>query len=217
MAASGYRSPAHHGALHPAGSGPAVAVGAPHAPTGPAITLRQTAAQVGTAGISAVWTQIRTADVAAQATIRSLERRVNGVRSAGSGSELITLSAGLPADWQPRANDSLAVNRARLLGRIEPELAKLRTNVDQRKNQAIQVGLKEGSKNALLALIYAWAMASIRHRISATDVFDESIEEPFEENFEEPFEEHPDGSFEDSFAEPHDDSDLENPELSDNA
>ena len=167
--------------------------------------------------INAVWTQIRTADVAAQATIRSLERRVNGVRSAGSGSELITLSAGLPAAGQPRANDSLAVNRARLLGRIEPELAKLRTNVDQRKNQAIQVGLKEGSKNALLALIYAWAMASIRHRISATDVFDESIEEPFEENFEEPFEEHPDGSFEDSFAEPHDDSDLENPELSDNA
>jgi hypothetical protein len=163
--------------------------------------------------ISAVWTQIRSADVAAQATIRSLERRVNGVRSAGSGSELITLSAGLPADWQPRPSDSLAANRARLLGRVEPELAKLRTNVDQRKNQAIQVGLKEGSKNALLALIYAWALTGIRHRISATDVFDESIEEPIEE----PFDEYPDGSFEDSFAEPHDDSDLEDPELSNNA
>ena len=159
--------------------------------------------------ISAVWTQIRSADVAAQATIRSLERRVNGVRSAGSGSELITLSAGLPADWQPRPSDSLAANRARLLGRVEPELARLRTNVDQRKNQAIQVGLKEGSKNALLALIYAWALTGIRHRISATDVFDESIEEPFDE--------YPDGSFEDSFAEPHDDSDLEDPELSENA
>jgi hypothetical protein len=123
------------------------------------------------------------------------------------------LSAGLPADWQPRANDSLAANRARLLGRVEPELARLRTNVDQRKNQAIQVGLKEGSKNALLALIYAWALTGIRHRISATDVFDESIEEPIEE----PFDEYPDGSFEDSFAEPHDDSDLEDPELSENA
>ena len=166
--------------------------------------------------INAVWTQIRSADLGAQATIRSLERRVNAVRSAGSGSELITLSAGLPADWQPRPSDSLAANRARLLGRVEPELAKLRTNVDQRKNQAIQVGLKEGSKNAFLALIYAWALTGIRHRISATDVFDESTEEPFEENFEEPFEDHPDGSFEDSFAESHADSDFADPEFSEN-
>jgi hypothetical protein len=88
--------------------------------------------------------------------------------------------------------------------------------VDQRKNQAIQVGLKEGSKNAFLALIYAWALTGIRHRISATDVFDESTEEPFEENFEEPFEDHPDGSFEDSFAESHADSDFADPEFSEN-
>jgi hypothetical protein len=45
-----------------------------------------------------------------------------------SSADLLRLSAGLPADWQPRTNGSLAENRALLLARIESELAKLRTN-----------------------------------------------------------------------------------------
>lgn len=132
--------------------------------------------------IHGIWTQIRSADVAAQATIRGLERRVNAVRSAGSSSELVTLSAGLPADWLPRANDTLAQNRARLLGRVEPELARLRTNVDQRKRDAIQVGLKEGSKNVLLALIYAWSLAGIRHWYEVMEHPDDTDEEVYEES-----------------------------------
>jgi hypothetical protein len=138
--------------------------------------------------ISAVFTQIRNADLAAQATIRSLERRVNGVRAVGSSSGLITLSAGLPADWQPRPGDSLAANRARLLGRVEPELARLRTDVDQRKRQAIQVGLKDGSRNILLAMIYAWALAGLRRRLVVSDstegFFDDSFDE-FDESLQE--------------------------------
>ena len=95
----------------------------------------------------------------------------------------------LPADWLPRANASLATNRARLLGRVEPELARLRTTVDQRKRQAIQLGIKEGSQNVLLALIYAWGLGGIRHWHEVTASFDESVEEHFEEQIEEPFEE----------------------------
>ncbi|MFM7265010.1 MAG: hypothetical protein ACKOZW_05365, partial [Cyanobium sp.] len=153
--------------------------------------------------IHGIWTQIRTADFAAQATIRNLERRVNAVRSTGSSSELITLSVGLPADWQPRANDSLAANRARLLGRVEPELARLRTNVDQRKREAIQMGLKEGSKNTLLSLIYAWALAGVRHRLllpdSFDDSFDASFDEPEEHDFDTSMEEAFDASQEEAF------------------
>ena len=124
--------------------------------------------------VHAIWTQIRSADFAAQATIRQLERRVNAVRSVGSSSELITLSAGLPPDWQPQPSASLAQNRARLLARVVPELARLRTNVDQRKSQAIQVGLKDGGKNVMLALIYAWALGGIRHRLNVPESFDDS-------------------------------------------
>lgn len=123
---------------------------------------------------NAIWTQIRTADFAAQATIRQLERRVKEVRAVGSSSELITLSTGLPADWQPQPAASLAQNRSRLLARVEPELARLRTNVEQRKSQAIQEGLKDGGKNALLALIYAWALGGIRHRLGLPESFDDS-------------------------------------------
>lgn len=153
--------------------------------------------------ISAVFTQIRSADLAAQTTIRSLERRVSSVRSAGSSGELVTLSAGLPADWQPRPGDSLAANRARLLGRVEPELARLRTTVDDRKRQAVQVGIKDGSRNALLALIYAWALAGLRHRIVAVDPRDEaSFPEDHDDTFEEPFDDSLDPSLDGPFSGP---------------
>jgi hypothetical protein len=113
--------------------------------------------------LHALWLQIRTADVEAQKTIRSVERRVTAVRMVASRSELQELSRGLPADWQPLAQAPLAENRARLLGRVEPELARLRTNVAERRRQAIQQALKEGSRTVLLALMYAWTFAGV-HR-----------------------------------------------------
>lgn len=111
--------------------------------------------------VTAIWTQIRSADFEAQKTIRVVESRVNTVRSVASSADLLRLSAGLPADWQPRTNGSLAENRARLLARIEPELAKLRTNAAQRKRMLIQLGLKDGTSNLLLLLIYAWAFQGV--------------------------------------------------------
>jgi hypothetical protein len=110
----------------------------------------------------AIWSQIRTADFEAQKTIRTVERRVSAVKSVASSEDLLRLSTGLPADWQPMPKASLPENRQRLLARIEPELARLRTTVDQRKRQAIQLGLKDGTSNLLLALIYAWAFEGVR-------------------------------------------------------
>lgn len=112
--------------------------------------------------VTAIWTQIRSADFEAQKTIRVVESRVNSVRSVASSADLLRLSAGLPADWQPRTKGSLAENRARLLARIEPELARLRTKADQRKRILIQLGLKDGTSNVLLSLIYAWAFEGVR-------------------------------------------------------
>jgi hypothetical protein len=112
--------------------------------------------------LNALWSQIRTADFEAQRTIRSVEARLQTVRTVASTADLVALSAGLPNDWQPIANAPLAANRARLLNRIESELARLRTVADERKQQAIQLSLKEGLSKVLLALIYAWALAGLR-------------------------------------------------------
>lgn len=107
--------------------------------------------------INASWVQIRTADAEAQQTIRSVERRVADVRGAASREELIALTQGLPADWQPLPGDSLAVNRSRLLARVEPELARLRSVSETNKSAAIQKRLQDGLRDLLLSLVYAAA------------------------------------------------------------
>jgi len=112
--------------------------------------------------INASWSQIRTADVEAQKTIRSVERRIASVRSAARSADLRQLSQGLPADWQPLPEESLSVNRARLLGRVEPELARLRNTASRNKNAAIQKRLQDGLRDVLLSLIYAWAFLGLR-------------------------------------------------------
>jgi hypothetical protein len=112
--------------------------------------------------VNAIWSQIRTADFEAQKTIRAVQRRADVVKTVSSSTDLLRVSAGLPPDWQPLPKASLSENRQRLLARIEPELARLRTTVDQRKLQAIQLGLKDGTSNLLLALIYAWAFEGVR-------------------------------------------------------
>lgn len=118
----------------------------------------------------AIWSQIRIADLDAQKTIRSVEKRVSAVKSVASSADLLRLSTGLPADWQPMPKASLPDNRQRLLARIEPELARLRTAVDQRKGQAIKLGLKDGTRNILLALIYAWAFEGVRLGQGSSDL-----------------------------------------------
>lgn len=112
--------------------------------------------------ISASYLQIRDADIAAQKTIRSVQRRINEVRSVASDTGLLELSQGLPVDWQPLADASLDSNRARLLGRVEPELARLRTIASNNKNTAIQQSLRDGLRDLLLSLIYAVAFFGLR-------------------------------------------------------
>jgi hypothetical protein len=107
--------------------------------------------------INASWVQIRTADAEAQKTIRAVQRRVTAVRTAPSLEALVELSKGLPPDWQPKAGDSLAQNRFRILSRAEPELARLRTLSLSNKSAAIQRRLQEGLRDLLLNLIYAAA------------------------------------------------------------
>lgn len=112
--------------------------------------------------VHASWVQIRTADIEAQKTIRTVERRVTSVRMVASSSDLQELSQGLPPDWQPLSSSSLAENRSRLLGRIEPELGRLRTLASTNKSRAIQKALQDGTRNVLLSLVYAWAFIGLR-------------------------------------------------------
>ena len=108
--------------------------------------------------INASWVQIRNADAEAQKTIRGVERRVAAVRAAASAEQLLELTQGLPPDWQPVPSDSLAVNRSRLLGRVEPELARLRTTAEANKSAAIQKRLQDGLRDLLLNVVYAAAL-----------------------------------------------------------
>lgn len=112
--------------------------------------------------IHASYVQIRNADVEAQKTIRSVERRIASVRAVASSADLIELSKGLPPDWQPLPDASLDSNRTRLLGRVEPELARLRSTASRNKNTTIQKTLKDGLRDALLSLIYAVAFYGLR-------------------------------------------------------
>jgi hypothetical protein len=48
--------------------------------------------------LNALWSQIRTADLEAQRTIRSVEARPRTVRSVASMADLLPLSAALPND-----------------------------------------------------------------------------------------------------------------------
>ena len=117
--------------------------------------------------IHASWTQINTADSEAQKTIRTVERRIAAVRAVDSSSDLLKLSKGLPPDWQPLANESLEVNRTRLLGRVEPELARLRNLASDNKSAVIQKRLQDGLRDQLLSLIYAVAFYGLRPMRSA--------------------------------------------------
>jgi hypothetical protein len=112
--------------------------------------------------IHASYVQIRNADVEAQKTIRSVERRIASVRAVASTSDLLQLSQGLPPDWQPLPDASLNNNRARLLARVEPELARLRSTASRNKNATIQETLKDGLRDGLLSLIYVFAFLGMR-------------------------------------------------------
>ena len=112
--------------------------------------------------IHASYLLIRNADVEAQKTIRSVERRTASVRSVANDADLLRLSQGLPPDWQPLAGASLNSNRARLLARVEPELARLRTMASSNKNAAIQKTLRDDLRDVLLSLIYAVAFFGLR-------------------------------------------------------
>jgi hypothetical protein len=84
------------------------------------------------------------------------------VRSVASAANLLQLSQGLPPDRQPLAGASLNTNRIRLLARVEPELARLRTLASTNKNAAIQKTLQDGLRDVLLSLIYAVAFYGLR-------------------------------------------------------
>lgn len=112
--------------------------------------------------VQASWIQIRSADAEAQKTIRSVERRIDSVRTITSSSELLAISKGLPPDWQPLAGASLEVNRDRLLTRVEPELPRLRTLTSKNKDAAIQKRLQDGLRDLLLSLIYVVSFYGLR-------------------------------------------------------
>jgi hypothetical protein len=136
--------------------------------------------------INATWVQIRHADSEAQKTIRSVERRIKAVQAVGSRAELLEISRGLPPDWQPLAEESLSVNRSRLLGRVYPELARLRTLANTNKSATIQKQLQDGLRDLLLSLIYAAAFYGLRPMQSVAEQFslvgvregDDSMAEP---------------------------------------
>lgn len=112
--------------------------------------------------INAYLMQFHTADQQARTAIRSIEGRVGEFRAAASNADLLKLTSGLPAPLQPLPQLSLADNRSRLLQRIEPQLARLRTVANDNKSQAIQKAIKDGSRNVLLCLTYAWLYWGMR-------------------------------------------------------
>jgi hypothetical protein len=114
--------------------------------------------------VHASWMQIRNADGEAQKTIRSVERRITAVRAVASSADLAELSKGLPPDWQPLPEQSLTVNRSRLLARVEPELGRLRSLARTNKSAAVQKRLQDGLRDALLNLIYAVTFVGLRPR-----------------------------------------------------
>jgi hypothetical protein len=110
----------------------------------------------------ATWVQIRTADSEVKQTIRLVEQRIAAVRALTSSGELLKISEGLPPDWQPLSEQSLSVNRARLLGRAEPELAQLHTATAGNRSTKIQKRLQDGLRDLLLSLIYAITFYGLR-------------------------------------------------------
>jgi hypothetical protein len=111
--------------------------------------------------LHAAWSQLRSADVETQKTLRAIQRRVDGVQKAASAADLSQLAQGLPADWQPRAGESLEVNRQRLLARAEPELARLKVQSGERQQQTIQKVLKDVVRDSLIAFLYGYAFRGL--------------------------------------------------------
>jgi hypothetical protein len=111
---------------------------------------------------NATWVQIRSADIEAQKTIRSVERRIAAVQAAASAPALQQLSLGLPEAWQPSPQLSVASNRKALLDRVQPELVRLRLSATTQKRQVIHKALQDLLRDTLISMIYGWAFFGLR-------------------------------------------------------
>lgn len=111
--------------------------------------------------LNASWTQIRSADLEAAKTLRTVERRIQEVKDAGSAEALQALAQGLPPQWMPVRGSDLESNRRRLLATIEPEMARLQTARSESKKQAIEQALQIGLRDTLLSLVFATTFQSL--------------------------------------------------------
>ncbi len=122
--------------------------------------------------LHASWSQLRQADSETQQTLRSIDRRLNAVRTAATNGALQQLTRGLPQSWQPNSERSLEINRRDVLAKIEPQLALIQTQSQERRRSAIQKSLQNLLRDSIATALYGFAFAGLRD----TNRFPEDME-----------------------------------------
>lgn len=122
--------------------------------------------------LHASWSQLRQADSETQQTLRSIDRRLNAVRTADSNGALQQLTQGLPQSWQPISDRSLESNRRDVLAKLEPQLARIRTQSQERRRSAIEKTLQSLLRDCIVTALYGFAFTGLRE----TNHFPEDME-----------------------------------------
>jgi hypothetical protein len=123
--------------------------------------------------VNASWAQLRQADSETQKTLRGLQQRVEAVRAASSVVELQKLAQGLPQDWQPSSNQSLALSRGQLLARIEPQVALIRTQAAQRRSAAVDKATQTLLRDCAISFLYGYAFLALHQRRPMPEDFED--------------------------------------------
>lgn len=123
--------------------------------------------------LNASWAQLRQADSETQKTLRGLQQRVETVRAASSVADLQKLAQGLPQDWQPSSDQSLALSRSQLLARIEPQVALIRTQAAQRRSAAVEKATQTLLRDCASSFLYGFAFLALHQRRPVPEDFED--------------------------------------------
>lgn len=112
------------------------------------------------------WAGIQVVRQSLRSTVQQLtpyETGLQRIRAAGTGQELIAALASLPGapSLGGTLKQPLPVVREQLITQIQPQIAALRTQLQERSSQLWQEGLLRWSKDATVALFSALAFAAI--------------------------------------------------------